>query len=59
MKVVVAWFRFIMIPLAIVSAYLAGLLMAMASGLIEYHVLQQWLHIDGQGLTFLLQYSYG
>lgn len=53
MKVVVALFRYIMIPLAVVFAYLAGLLMAAVSGLIEYHVLQQWLHIDGHGLTFL------
>ena len=53
MKVVVALFRYIMIPLAVVFAYLSGLLMAAVSGLIEYHVLQQWLHIDGHGLTFL------
>ena len=53
MKFVIAVFRHIFTPLALVLAVLAGLLAAATSALIEYHVLQEWLRPEGTGLLFL------
>ena len=53
MKFVIAVFRHIFTPLALVLAVLAGLLAAATSALIEYHVLQEWLRPEGTGLLLL------
>lgn len=53
MTFVIAVFRHIFTPLALVLAVLAGLLAAATSALIEYHVLQEWLRPEGTGLLFL------
>lgn len=53
MKFVIAVFRLIFTPLALVLAVLAGLLAAAVSALIEYNVLQEWLRPEGTGLVFL------
>ena len=53
MRIVISMFRQILIPLAVVFAVLAGVLMAGVSGLIEYYVLQQWLQTGAQVVMYL------
>lgn len=53
MKFIIAIFRHIFTPLALILAVLAGLLAAFVSAMIEYSVLQEWLRPEGTGLLFL------
>ena len=53
MKLVISVFRYALPALAVVFAVIAGLLIAVVSGLIEYHVVQQWLLVDGERVLYL------
>lgn len=53
MKLIITIFRHMLAPLMMIFAVIAGVLAAGVSGLIEYHVLQQWLRIEENNLLFI------